>query len=401
VLDSIDETIERTQAVITATEQLRDAMRHELLTRGLPGWHSHWYESSRFGVIPTNWKVVRLDEIAHVVGGSTPSRAKEEYWNGDIPWVVPSELSALPGRFLTSTRESITEKGMKAAGLRVIPAGSVLLTSRATIGAVAINTAPVVTNQGFKRKLPGEEHTVFGCFIASQPCVRSSSEGHLEARFARYPEPMSAPYQSIRYGDTTINYEVRRSVRRKKTVEITVNGSGVLVQAPATCPDQEVQAVVRKKAAWILHQSTQTTLTAAPRQFISGETLPYLGRNLRLVVNNTPDVRTPQVLFDHWRFHIEAPLDLLGPARPEGIRRAFMRWYRARAADRLPNRIDRWLPRFPTQVQPRILIRDQRLRWASCAPDGTMRFNWRVVMLKPALIDYVVVHELACPISEL
>ena len=150
VLDSMDETIERTEAVIAATEQLRDAIRHELLTCGIPGWHSNWNRTPRFGVIPANWKVVRLDEIAHVIGGSTPSRAQEQYWNGDVPWVVPSELSALSGRFLTSTRESITEVGMQAAGLRVIPAGSVLLTSRATIGAVAINTVPVVTNQGFK-----------------------------------------------------------------------------------------------------------------------------------------------------------------------------------------------------------------------------------------------------------
>jgi len=202
-------------------------------------------------------------------------------------------------------------------------------------------------------------------------------------------------HQSIRFGDTTINYEVRRSERRKKTVQITVNGSGVLVQAPATTPDREVQAFVRKKAAWILHHSTQATLTASPRLFTSGETLPYLGRNLRLIVSNSPDVRTPQVSFDHWRFHVGAPNDLIGPERIERIRRAFIKWYRTRAADRLPTRIDRWLPRFPTQVQPKVLIRDQRLRWASCSPDGTMRFNWRVIMLKPTLIDYIVVHELA------
>lgn len=202
-------------------------------------------------------------------------------------------------------------------------------------------------------------------------------------------------HQSIRFGGTTINYEVRRSERRKKTIEITVNESGVLVLAPATSPDSEVQALVRKKAAWILHHSTQASLTAAPRLFISGETMPYLGRNLRLIVNNSPEVRAPQIRFDHWRFHVEAPLDLTGPERPDRIRRAFVKWYRTRAADRLPTRIERWLPRFTTQVQPKVLIRDQHLRWASCSPDGTMRFNWRVMMLKPALIDYIVVHELA------
>ena len=84
------------------------------------------------------------------MGGTTPSRAKPEYWGGDVPWVVPSELSNLPGRYLTATKESLTERGRRAAGLRVIPPGSVLLTSRATIGSTAITTIPVVTNQGFQ-----------------------------------------------------------------------------------------------------------------------------------------------------------------------------------------------------------------------------------------------------------
>ena len=100
--------------------------------------------------LPDGWRTVQLGEIAEVIGGTTPSRAIGEYWGGDIPWVVPSELTKLTGRYLTATRESITDNGMKAAGLRIIPAGSVLLTSRATIGATAINSIPVVTNQGFQ-----------------------------------------------------------------------------------------------------------------------------------------------------------------------------------------------------------------------------------------------------------
>ena len=55
----------------------------------------------------------------------------------------------------------------------------------------------------------------------------------------------------------------------------------------------------------------------------------------------------------------------------------------------------RWWPRFGGPDRSEVLIRDQRQRWGSCAPDGTLRFNWRVVMLAPALAEYVVVHELA------
>ena len=202
-------------------------------------------------------------------------------------------------------------------------------------------------------------------------------------------------YHTIQFGNTPIFYEILRSERRKKTVEITVNGSGVQVMAPSVTSDAKIEAIVRKKAAWILEHSTQAALKAWPRRFISGETLPYLGRNLRMVVQNI-DVRSVQVRFDHWRFHVEAPFDLIGPQRVEKIRNCFVAWYRARATERLPERIAHWLSRVEGETEPAgILIRNQKKRWASCGPDGTLRFNWRVMMLKPALIDLIVVHELA------
>ena len=218
--------------------------------------------------------------------------------------------------------------------------------------------------------------------------------------------------RSIRYGDTTIAYEVRRSERRKKTVQISVTGTGVLVLAPTATPDRDLQAIVRKRAAWILTRSTESTLTAPPKQFVSGETLPYLGRNLRMIVTPTT-ARTPRVRFDHWRFHVETPQQLTGRDRTDRIRRCFIDWYRARAAQHIPKRVQHWLPHTTTGTQPHtatgtqptpppptqrhpplVLIRDQHLRWGSCTPDGTLRFNWRVMMLQPALIDYVVLHEL-------
>ena len=57
--------------------------------------------------------------------------------------------------------------------------------------------------------------------------------------------------------------------------------------------------------------------------------------------------------------------------------------------------MERWWPRLGHGDWPRVLIRDQRRRWGSCAPDGTLRFNWRAMMLEPALVEYIVVHELA------
>ena len=197
----------------------------------------------------------------------------------------------------------------------------------------------------------------------------------------------------VRFGGAIIEYEVRRSERRKKTVQITVDGSGVQVAAPTATPDSELQAIVRKRAAWILNHANEGALKTPPRRFVSGETLPYLGRNVRLIVESK-EVHMPEVRFDHWRFRVSVPEGLEGEERYQRIHRAVVGWYRARAAERLRTGVRHWWPRLGNGGEPRILIRDQRKRWGSCAPDGTLRFNWRVMMLEASLLEYVIVHEL-------
>ena len=198
----------------------------------------------------------------------------------------------------------------------------------------------------------------------------------------------------VRFGDTDIEYQVRRSSRRRKTVQVTVDGGGVQVLAPATTSSNELRAIVLKRAPWILSHASTAALEAAPKRFVSGETLPYLGRNVRILVEPA-DVLSPSVRFDHWRFRITAPQTLGESERYEPVRRAVVDWYRTRASEKLPEMVERWWPRLGRGEGSRVLIRDQRQRWGSCSPDGTLRFNWRSMMVKPALIEYVVVHELA------
>ncbi len=88
VLDGIDESIERTDAVIAATEQLRDSLLHELLTRGVPGWHTEWKEAPGIGTIPVDWEVVRLgDGVTHVGSGVTPRGEKTVYTESGVPFL--------------------------------------------------------------------------------------------------------------------------------------------------------------------------------------------------------------------------------------------------------------------------------------------------------------------------
>jgi len=114
---------------------------------------------------------------------------------------------------------------------------------------------------------------------------------------------------------------------------------------------------------------------------------------VRITVHPT-DGDEVTVRFHHWQFDIEVPRTLIGDKRQTRIRAAIEAWYRDRATLKLPPRVERIANLLG--VHPKeVLIRNQRIRWASCAPDGTLRFNWRALMLSPALIDYVVAHELA------
>lgn len=197
----------------------------------------------------------------------------------------------------------------------------------------------------------------------------------------------------IEYGGATIQYEIRRSRRRVKTIEVAVRPSGVRVNAPWAVSDGEVQAFVRERATWILDRLSKLA-EIEPIRFADGETLPFLGHQIPMVFEIV-DLPTPEVRFDAVRFRVSEPPGLAGQQRVELIGGAFMAWYYAQAMDLLPDTVERWRRVLRHGQQPRVLIRNQRRRWGSCATDGTLRFNWRVMTLDTDLIDYVVVHELA------
>ena len=124
VLDAIDDAIERTEAVITANERLRDALLHELLTRGVPGWHTQWKDAPGLGTIPASWEVVRLGDVAEVRNGTTPSRARLDYWQGDeVPFVKTGKVNDV---FIVEPDEFITSQAV-TAGAVVVPKSSVLI----------------------------------------------------------------------------------------------------------------------------------------------------------------------------------------------------------------------------------------------------------------------------------
>jgi len=101
------------------------------------------------------WPLMRLGDCCEVVSGATPKTDQEAYWGGDIPWATPKDISALDEPFLMDTPDKITEEGYRSCSTNLLPTGTVLVSSRAPIGLVAIAGVEMCTNQGFKSLVPG------------------------------------------------------------------------------------------------------------------------------------------------------------------------------------------------------------------------------------------------------
>jgi predicted metal-dependent hydrolase len=173
-----------------------------------------------------------------------------------------------------------------------------------------------------------------------------------------------------------------------------VAGPGeVVVAAPVGTPLARLEAIVRRRAGWILRHGGLTDPSAAVPCFASGESLPYLGRRVRLFVHQSPE-NGVDIRFQHWQFDVRVWRRLREEPRQLAIRAAFVDWYRGRATELISEHVDR-LAKVLGVTPTRTLVRDQGHRWGSCSPEGVLRFNWRIVMAPPALLDYVVIHELA------
>jgi type I restriction enzyme S subunit len=108
-------------------------------------------------LIPKDWDIFDIQTVSTVVGGGTPSTTNEKNFNGSIPWITPRDLSAHLDRYISHGERSITEEGLNSSNAKLLPVYSVLLTTRAPVGYLAIASNEVTTNQGFHSLIPNEK----------------------------------------------------------------------------------------------------------------------------------------------------------------------------------------------------------------------------------------------------
>ena len=166
ILSAYDGLIENNQRRIQILEAIACTLYREWFVNfKFPGHEKVKLVPSPLGPIPSGWEAKIVADSFEISGGGTPSRKKKEYWEGGtIQWFSPSNLTGSGTMFMDDSSDHITELGLAESSARLFSARSVMLTSRATIGAIAINTHEACTNQGFITCLPNERVPLFFLF---------------------------------------------------------------------------------------------------------------------------------------------------------------------------------------------------------------------------------------------
>ena len=164
--------------------------------------------------------------------------------------------------------------------------------------------------------------------------------------------------------------------------------------APNNFSREKIKTIVKKKALWILEKQEhfkRLAMLFPKKEFVSGEQILLLGRKYRLKIKEENYLSIPKL--SGRRLFIYVHSNLAPEDRKEIIKDTLIKWYFIKSTKIIKQRITRYgklLDLFPKKV----IIKDQKKRWASCSSDGILRFNWRIAIAPISIVDYVVVHEL-------
>ena len=198
---------------------------------------------------------------------------------------------------------------------------------------------------------------------------------------------MNDTVQSITWRGRKVPYTIRRHGKRIFPGVNVLPGGKVEVLAPPDFNRDAAEALVAEEAAWIVQrlEGVVRGYTAAPHEFLTGESVAYLGREYRLKV--LPG-QTGEMKLKHGCLEIPVQKET-----QQAVRAALVSWFRAKAEGRLPQRVAAWHEVVGGPMPP-VVIANQQKRLASCDREGTIHLNWRLIQVPDWMVDYVVVRQL-------
>ena len=198
----------------------------------------------------------------------------------------------------------------------------------------------------------------------------------------------------FQYNTSKIEYNLFKS--KRKTITISVDSKGnVIVKAPLRLSDEKVLELVKQKSSWIeqkLLLVEEAMGQTQDRQYVDGECFCYLGIEYSLqLIADTKRKRLTVNIYDD-KLVVTIPTSI-GDINKEIIKVAITKWYKQMAKVKIAERVTYYERLFLEKPGP-IIVKEQKKRWGSCSQDGTLRFNWRIIMAPEYVIDYIVVHEM-------
>ncbi|MEW8359706.1 MAG: SprT family zinc-dependent metalloprotease [Candidatus Thiodiazotropha sp.] len=174
---------------------------------------------------------------------------------------------------------------------------------------------------------------------------------------------------------------------RIKTATVKVDEGKVSVVIPKNLSDSRIKELVTNKTRWIREKILihRQSAPSKPKEYVSGESFTYLGRNYRLKVETG---KTKSVKLKNGKLIVTIP-----KKSPEKIQDALTQWYREHAEQKLREKSERYSKLIG--IQPKsISIKTFKSRWGSCHSNGDVQFNWKIIIAPNRIVDYVVVHEI-------
>lgn len=205
-------------------------------------------------------------------------------------------------------------------------------------------------------------------------------------------KPVSTLHNAIELDGRTVTFALKRS--RRRTIGFVINEDGLRVTAPQFVSRGEIERALAAKASWILAKLDKwAERPKAPElAFETGEAVPWLGQTRDLLVEER-GVRTRTSLGDGM-IRVSVDPELSGDLRRSTIRNGLVRLYKREGAALMAPRTRAFAGTLGRSVR-KVVIREQKSRWGSCASDGTIRLNWRLMGFPLEVIDYVCAHEAA------
>lgn len=182
-----------------------------------------------------------------------------------------------------------------------------------------------------------------------------------------------------------LNYQIIFSKRKTATISVERDRQ-VIVRVPEGLSEQKINEIIQNKKKWILEKlnhNQKYNPNSSNKEFVSGETLNYLGRNYQLqIINNEIN----NIIFDH-RF-------MISRANQANANKLFKEWYKSKAIEKIKPITRKFAKNLGVSYKE-IKISEMKYRWGSCTVGGNLLFNWRIIKAPLYVIEYVVVHELA------